>query len=139
MLAYTAKLTRDGEGWMITFSDFPEAGTYGRDREEALRFAVGALEEVIAARIADREDIPQPRRRRGTPVVLPTLTAAKVGLYQAMRQAGVHKAGLARRMGASQKQVDRLLDLNHASRLDQIDTALAALGKRLAVEVQEAA
>jgi len=35
--------------------------------------------------------------------------------------------------------VDRLLDLKHASRLDQIETALRALDKRLTIEVKDAA
>ncbi len=54
-------------------------------------------------------------------------------------QAGVTKAELARRLGWHGPQVDRLLDLNHASRLDQIEAALAALGKRLQVTVRDAA
>jgi antitoxin HicB len=36
-------------------------------------------------------------------------------------------------------QIDRLLDLNHASRLDQIEAALAALGKRLTLDLADAA
>lgn len=36
-------------------------------------------------------------------------------------------------------QVDRLLDPRQASRLDQIEAALAAVGKRLVVDVEEAA
>jgi hypothetical protein len=35
--------------------------------------------------------------------------------------------------------VRRLLDLDHRSRLDQLETALGALGKRLVLEVQDAA
>jgi antitoxin HicB len=37
----------------------------------------------------------------------------------------------ARRLGWHAPQVDRLLDLRHASRLDQLDRALRAVGKRL--------
>jgi antitoxin HicB len=36
-------------------------------------------------------------------------------------------------------QVDRILDLCHASKLEQVETALAALGKRLVVTVADAA
>jgi hypothetical protein len=35
--------------------------------------------------------------------------------------------------------VDRLLNLQHASRLDQIETALAVLKKRLALHIEDAA
>ena len=45
-----------------------------------------------------------------------------------MRAEGVGKAALARRLGVALPQIDRLLDLRHASRLDAIERALAALG-----------
>ena len=99
-----------------------------------------ALETVLAARIDDREDIPLPSPAAGRPcAVLPVLTAAKVLLYRAMREAGVRKADLARRLGWHGPQMDRLLDLNHASRLDQIEAALAALGTRLSFDLADAA
>lgn len=56
-----------------------------------------------------------------------------------MREAGVRKADLVRRLGWQGPQVDRLLNLGHASRLDQIEQALAALGKRLTVDIADAA
>ena len=65
--------------------------------------------------------------------VLPTLTAVKVRLYQAMREQGVGKAELARRLGWHMPQVDRVLNVEHHSRLDQMDAALAAIGRRLCV------
>jgi antitoxin HicB len=67
------------------------------------------------------------------------MSAAKVALYRAMREAGVGKAELARRLGWHLPQVDRVLDLLHASKLEQIELALRALGKRLVVEVKDAA
>jgi antitoxin HicB len=72
-------------------------------------------------------------------VTLPALTVAKLELYQAMRAAGVGKAELARRLNCHLPQIDRLLDLGHASRLDQLEQAFAALGKRLEVAIQNAA
>jgi len=36
-------------------------------------------------------------------------------------------------------RIERLLSLRHRSRLDQIESAFAALGKRLHVEVRDAA
>jgi antitoxin HicB len=56
-----------------------------------------------------------------------------------MREAGVRKADLARRLGWQKSQVDRLLNLSHASRLDQIEQALGALRKRLVIAVEDAA
>jgi antitoxin HicB len=141
MLAYPVDLEPDTNGTvLVTFPDFAEAATFGDDEDDALLRAVDALETVLAARIDDREDIPAPSPVAGRPcAVLPALTAAKVLLYRTMREAGIRKADLARRLGWHGPQIDRLLDLNHASRLDQIEAALAALGKRLTVDLADAA
>ncbi|MDN5850816.1 MAG: type II toxin-antitoxin system HicB family antitoxin [Nitrococcus sp.] len=141
MLTYPATLLSDtNDTVLVTFPDFPEAATFGADEVDGLGRAVCALEEVIASRMADRSEIPQPsavgQGQRG--VRLSALTAAKVLLYQEMRAQGVRKAELARRLHWHMPQVDRLLDLNHASRLDQIEAALAALGKRLEVTLEAA-
>ena len=134
MLAYPVKLTRDEGTVLVTSRDFPELTTFGDDREDALLHAVDALEEAIAARIADREDIPRPSSGRNT-VRLPTQTALKVLLYQTARDDKVSKAELARRLHAHAPQIDRLFDLRHASRLDQIDAAFRTLGRRIDISV----
>ena len=143
MLACPIDLERDTNGTLlVTFPDFSEAVTFGEDESDALLRAEGALETVLAARVDDRQAIPLPSPAAGRDrpcVVLPALTAAKVLLYRAMREGGIRKADLARRLGWHGPQIDRLLDLNHASRLDQIGAALAVLGKRLSVEIADAA
>jgi antitoxin HicB len=141
MLAYPLTLEPDDNGTLlVTFPDVPEAVTFGEDETDALRRAVDALETMLAARIADQEDLPLPSHAAGRPcAVLSALATAKVLLYRAMREAGVSNAGLAGRLGWQGAQVERLLDLNHASRLDRIETALAALGKRLDIRMSDAA
>ncbi len=134
MLSYPVKLTPDdNDTFLVTSPDFPELTTFGETREEALMYAVSAFNEAIAARIAHRKDLPLPSKGR-VRVALPTQTALKTLLYQAMRREGVTKADLARRLHCHGPQVDRLLDLNHASRIDQIDAAFGALGQRIFVQ-----
>jgi antitoxin HicB len=72
-------------------------------------------------------------------VRLPATQSAKAELYREFTAAGIPKAEFARRMGISKGNVDRLFDLNHQSRLDQIEAAFRALGKSLAIEVRDAA
>ncbi len=137
---YPVVVERDGVTFVAGFPDVPQAHTVGRTKAAALARAGAALETAFAALMGDRKEIPRPSLARGRlTVVLPPLSAAKVGLYRAMRQAGVSKAELGRRLDWHPPQVDRLLDLRHASRLDQIERALECLGKRLAIEVQSAA
>ena len=132
MLAYPIILEDDDGTVLATSPDFPELTTFGDDREEAVARAVHALEEAIAARIHDRRDIPLPSQE-GTCAVLPTLTSVKVMLYRGMREQGIGKAELARRLGWHLTQVDRVLDVQHRSRLDQLEAALGAIGFQLHV------
>lgn len=132
MLAYPITLEDDDGAVLAMSPDFPELTTFGDDRDEAIGHAVRAIEEAIAARIHDREDIPPPSRGE-IRAVLPTLISVKVLLYQGMREQGVGKAELARRLGWHMPQVDRVLDVEHHSRLDQMDAALRAIGRRLSV------
>ena len=132
MLAYPIALEDDDGTLLVTSPDFPELTTFGDDREEATVRAVHALEEAIAARIHDRRDIPTPSEGE-TYAVLPTLISVKVMLYQGMREQGVGKAELARRLGWHLPQVDRVLDVQHRSGLEHMDAALGAIGRRLHV------
>ena len=135
MLSYPIKLEEDDGTMMATSPDFPELTTFGDDRDEALARAVGALEEAVAARIHDGRDIPPPSKGKAR-VTLPTLTAIKVVLYRGMREQGIGKAELVRRLGWHLPQVDRVLDVQHRSRLDRMEAALRAIGRRLEVIVR---
>lgn len=125
----------------VYFPDVPGVQTFGDDEQEALARAIDAVESMFMVLIQERKDIPPPKapKRGEKSVTLPALTVAKLELYQAMRSAGVGKAELARRLNCHLPQIDRLLDLAHASRLDQLEQAFAALGKRLEVAVLNAA
>lgn len=141
MLRYRVKLSRDSNGTVLAeIPDVPGAVTFGEDREEAILRASDAIETVFIGYMADRRVIPLPRGgAKGPFATLPALTEAKLALYSAMLAAKVGKAELARRINCHLPQIDRLLDLRHASRLDQLEAAFRALGKQLSVEIQEAA
>lgn len=139
-MRYPILLEDDDNGTVLVRApDFPEAVTFGDDRGEALVRAVEAIETAIMGRIADREEIPLPSAAADAWVSLPSLSAAKISLYQAMREDGLGKADLAKRLGWHLPQVDRLLNLSHASRLDLIERALETLGRVLVVSVDRAA
>jgi antitoxin HicB len=97
---------------------------------------------ILDEMIRRREPIPAARRRRDARlrwITIPTLAALKVELYQAIRSARLTKADLARKLKLHPPQIDRLLDLSHSSRLDQLDAAFQALGKAVDVRVSDAA
>jgi len=140
--SYPAALTPDPEGgFTVTFRDVPEAITEGDTREEALLRAEDALESALAMYIAAKERLPVPSKPEPDEHIVPlsALGMAKTALYDAMREQGVNRAELARRLRWHLPQVSRLLDLRHASRMEQVEAALAALGLRLIVDVARAA
>ncbi len=70
---------------------------------------------------------------------IPALTAAKAALYLALRQAGITKTELAQRLECDEKEVRRLLDPRHPSKLPRIQAALTALGKQITLRLMDEA
>ncbi len=87
--------------------------------------------------ISQRRDSPVPSSIRPGQkrIAHPSLRAQKVLLYNTMREQKVTGAELARRLSKAPNHVQRLLDVLHASRHDQLDEAMAELGKRYKVDV----
>ena len=136
---YAVQLEEEDGGYVVTLPDIPYGATQGDNHAHALAQAEDFLEEAILGMMAHGDDVPSPSPARGRPTVgLPPLTAAKLEAYRAMRAAGLSKTELAERLGWRPSQVTRLFDGRHASRLDQIETALAALGRRLVVSSEAA-
>lgn len=142
MLRYPVRLKRDTNGTiLVDFPDVPEAHTFGEDVDDALMHAVDALETALSMYVDDRRDIPMPSpvKSKTKAVTVSALSEAKLALYTAMRTGRVSKTELARRLNCHLPQIDRLLDLRHASRLDQLEAAFRALGKTLSIQITEAA
>ena len=143
MIAYQLETTPDDNGTLlVTCPAFPEVTTFApNDSDELTSIALKAIEEAIAARISEGGPLPREvkpaerKRHKGPSVKLPLLTALKVQLYNAVREAGVSRAELARRLGWHREQVDRLFRLDHASRIDQIEAAFKELHRDLDVRV----
>jgi len=65
MLAYPARLYREGTDILVAFPDFPQIATYGKDRDEALRHAEEALNGCIEADFERGFTIPEPSAVKG--------------------------------------------------------------------------
>jgi len=140
MFEYPAELKKDTNGtYQVSFPDIPEAHTFGDSRDEALEHAIEALEVALSFYIDEGKELPKSSTKRGRSVVRPSLIAEmKLGIYQSMRVAKIRKTDLARRMGVALMQINRLLDLTHSSRIEQLEAAYGALGKRIHVELEAA-
>ncbi len=132
MFDYPVILTPDDGAILVTFPDIPEAITFGETEQEALNHAVDALETALSFYVNARQDLPMASISKGLKRVQPrVIECVKLALYSEMLKQGVRKAELARRLNCHTPQVDRLLDLTHASRLEQLEKALNILGRRI--------
>ncbi len=127
----------DDGGFVVTFRDLPEAITQGDTEQQALIEAADCLEEAIAARIDDKLDIPEPSPScdREHIVMVPIQTALKATLYLAMKEDAITKVQLARLLEVDEKEVRRILDPRHGTKLLTIERALAALGRRIELQL----
>jgi antitoxin HicB len=133
---------RKAGGYVVTFPDFGYGVTQGETGEEAMEMARDLLMLTISDSIRESKPLPRARHHRGSKfrsVRLPALQAAKVDLYSAFLESGLKKAEFARKIGIPKTHIERLFSLRHHSRLDQIESAFAVLGKRLQVEVRSSA
>jgi antitoxin HicB len=128
------------ERLLVTCPALPEVTTFGKDEAAAIRHATDAIEEALAARIAEGLDIPAPTRSFADHAVeLPLMVGLKTSLYRCLRQDAITRAELTRRLKWNRESVDRLFRLDHASRLDQIEAAFRALDKKVDLRIRETA
>ena len=125
----------DDGGYSVSLPDVPEALTCGDDRAQALEKAADALAVALSFYVDGRRDIPVPSDvAPGQELVaVPSVVAAKLALYTAMRSQNLTQVELAKRLGISQSAVRRLLDVRHRSHIGQIEAGLRAVGRELVV------
>lgn len=142
MVQYQAEFKPESGVIVVTFPDIGYGATQGETEAEALEMAEDFLLLALEDLMKQGKDVPQPTHRRGTryrSIKLPALASAKIELYRELRNSGIRKAELARRLKISRGNVDRLFDLRHNTRLELLEAAFAALGRRLLIAVEKAA
>jgi len=134
---YPAEMKPDGDSWMVSFPDVPEALSSGPTDVVALEMAADALVTAMDFYFEDRRPVPLPSKvAKGQHAVeLPASVSAKVLLLNEMIKQKVRPSDLARMMDASPQEVSRLTDLSHATKIDSVNAALHALGKGLELRV----
>jgi len=120
-------------GYVVTFRDIPEAITQGDNEAEALDMAADALLTAMDFYFEDRRPVPMPSVAvEGELLVdLPPSASAKVLLLNEMLTQKVRPADLARLMSITRQEVNRIIDLEHATKIDTLATAFKALGREL--------
>jgi antitoxin HicB len=136
--SYTLMLSTDQTGaFRARVRELPEVDAAGATADDALGQARAAVLEALMGRMSAHREIPAGRAAAGDDraVTLPLQATLKLALYREMRAQGLRKIDLARRLDWHPPQIDRLLDLSHGSRLDQIESGFRALGRTIAFQV----
>ncbi|HTJ57825.1 MAG TPA: type II toxin-antitoxin system HicB family antitoxin [Devosiaceae bacterium] len=143
-MQYPAKCQPDGESFLVTFPDLPEAITGGTSEAEARTNATEALELTLLTYVKDQRALPQP----STPpedgencweIPVSAGTTAKLAFIEAFRASTMTRVALAGKLGKAEGEVRRMLDPYHRTKLGTLEAGLLALGKRLVVTIEEAA
>jgi len=139
---YRAEFERGSRrGIVVSFPDVPEAITEGRDMDDARATAEEALGLALLTYPLRGMPLPKPRAkgRKLVEIAVAPDVAAKLAVLEAFAAAGITKSELARRIGKDEKEIRRILDPKHPTKLPALTAALRALGKRLVVGVVEEA
>lgn len=133
---YPIEITPDeGGGFVAVFPDFPEAITQGETLQGCLAEAADCLEEAVAGRMDDGEEIPNPSPVGRHAVNLPIRTALKASLHMALREKGISCGVLAEKLRIRKNRLRQILDPRHETRVETLEGALLSLGKTVTVSV----
>lgn len=139
-LVYAATLTPDPDGgFLVTFSDVPDAITQGATRADALANAAEALGLALRGYLADGEAIPEAKSTDGSMVAVDPGDAVKIAVIDRFRKSDISKSELARRLGKSEGEARRILDPDYPSKIGTMQDALKAMGQTIVVTTMELA
>ena len=130
----------DESGLVVTFPDVPGAITQGTDEADARAMAADALGLMLIQYLVDGKPLPEPSPKADDQVLVaadPAL-AMKVAVLEAFRDAGFSKTELAKRLGKDEREVRRILDPDHATKMPALIEALAVLGRRIVIGIEAA-
>ena len=130
----------DEGGIVVTFPQIPEAITQGNDDADARFMASEVLGLTLLQYLSRRRALP-PASVAGpgqVPIAASPELSSKIAVIEAFHDAGISKAELALRLGKDEREIRRILDPDHATKMPALSAALVALGRRFVIGVDAA-
>lgn len=141
MFKYPIKVSFDDESgeYEISYRDFSELYSSALSEDDVELEAKDGLTAFIAELIESRIPVPAPSAAESDEITvhLPVLTCLKIALHNAMINTGTRKVDLARKLNQKGPQIDRLLDVEHASKVETLEQALYLLGYEVSVSINK--
>ena len=142
MFAYPVKIIKDGEFYLVSFRDFEGSDpvTQGFSYEEALSMAKDWLLCEAGIALDNGEKLPEASEPEEGEVMveMPLSAQVKLMLLYEMLDQSVSGSELARRMNIKRPNVQKIIKADHATKIDTLDMAMHALGKKIRIELVSA-
>lgn len=120
----------ESDAWHITLRDFPQQQAACYQREDIELAAQESLLAAIAMAMEDGHQVASASALQANDIAIhvPILVKLKLELHNLMLNTSTSKAVLARQMGFNGAQIERLLDVAYASKVEALEQALFLLG-----------
>lgn len=139
MFAYPAKIIQDGECYLVSFRDFEGKNpvVQGFSREKALEMAKDWLLCAAAVALDNGKKLPESSlpEKEEVMVEMPISAQVKLLLLYEMLDQSVSGSELARRMNIKRFNVQKIIKVDHTTKIDTLDKAMHALGKKIKIEL----
>ncbi|MEO3988206.1 type II toxin-antitoxin system HicB family antitoxin [Plesiomonas shigelloides] len=136
ILRYPVVITKDEDGFLATFPDIPEAITGHDDHKSTLAMALDALLTAFEFYFEDERIVPMPSAVEGCDFVeVPISIWAKILVLNAMVENELSQTELANMMGIRKQEMQRIINLKHATKIDTLAAAMKAMGRAFRLDV----
>ncbi|MFV8798476.1 hypothetical protein ACNSO8_07570 [Yersinia sp. LJYL362] len=138
---YPASYTYDeaSDEYHIQYRDFPELGSVTYSVGNIELEALEGIKNGIATQIEEQRPVPMPSALQPDDIAIriPILMRLKAELHNAMLNTQTSKADMARKLGFNAAQMDRLLNVDYASKVEVLEQALYLVGVEADVAVRK--
>ena len=133
----TVEFVEDEGVYEINFCDFPDIQGVTYCAEDVEIKATETLLATLSELITLRNPIPLPQNSvtNAFAIHLPVLSCLKIALHNAILETQTPRSKLARTLNISAQQIERLLDLQYASKIEALEQALFVVGYDVKVTV----
>lgn len=138
VLAYRARVKKDGTGYLVTFRDLDNVFAEGATLEEAIFNAREALDGVLASMLEHGLDIPLPTRTRKAEYEIPVglELSAPLSLYMMRKQMRLTMAQVAAALGVSYQRYQSIEKPGANITAKTLQDAAAAMGAVVELKIK---
>ena len=135
-MQYPYKIEREENGgYILQLVDVPEVISYGETLEKAKTELLSAFISFAEWLFDDELPIPLPSSTRYEAIDIPTSTAVKIRLLNAMTETKTRPVDIGDKIGITRQEMTHIINLRRKTQIDTLEHAIKATGKTLRFSV----